>query len=87
MLSVPNTEYGVVYYTNATYSVIVKRGSGLMGRKPTSASGAVKEVTTIRLDPEVKVALERVADADGRSVSSLIQKIINEWLKGKKLLK
>lgn len=34
-----------------------------------------------RVEPEVKEALERAAKADHRSVSSLIEKILVEWLK------
>lgn len=34
-----------------------------------------------RVEPEVKEALEKAAKADHRSVSSLIEKILVEWLK------
>jgi hypothetical protein len=37
----------------------------------------------VRLDPEVKDALENAAIDDARSVSSLVQKIVSEWLKEK----
>jgi hypothetical protein len=34
-----------------------------------------------RVEPEVKAALEKAAKADMRSVSSLIEKILVEWLR------
>lgn len=40
-----------------------------------------KEVTYIRLEPEIKQALERTAKADGRSLSALIAKIAGDWVK------
>jgi hypothetical protein len=35
----------------------------------------------VRLDPEVKAALERAAKEDRRSLSSLIDKILSDWLR------
>lgn len=35
----------------------------------------------VRLKPEVKMALERVAEEDMRSLSSLIEKILTTWLR------
>lgn len=35
----------------------------------------------VRLQPETKAALEKAAAADMRSVSSLVEKILVEWLK------
>ena len=35
----------------------------------------------VRLQPEVKAALERAARDDHRSLSSLIDKILVEWLR------
>jgi hypothetical protein len=40
-----------------------------------------------RVDPELKAALEKAANDDSRSVSSLVQKILTEWLKARKYLK
>jgi predicted transcriptional regulator len=34
----------------------------------------------VRFDPAVKLALERAAKADQRSVSSLVSKIVAAWL-------
>ncbi len=34
-----------------------------------------------RVDPEMKAALERAASQDQRSVSSLILKILSDWLR------
>lgn len=39
--------------------------------------------TSIRLAPEVKAALEKAASDDDRSVSSLVERILKEWLKAK----
>ena len=35
----------------------------------------------VRLQPEVKEALERAAKADVRSVSSMAEKILTDWLR------
>jgi hypothetical protein len=40
-----------------------------------------KEITYVRLDPDVKQALMRVAKIDGRSLSALIAKIASDWVK------
>jgi predicted HicB family RNase H-like nuclease len=34
-----------------------------------------------RIDPQLKDALERAAEADSRSVSSLVIKILTDWAK------
>jgi hypothetical protein len=44
-------------------------------------------VTTIRLDPDVKLVAEEAARADGRTLSALIQKILRDWLRERDLLK
>jgi len=41
----------------------------------------------LRLFPKVKAALEAAAAEDARSVASLVEKIIVEWLKAKGFLK
>lgn len=41
----------------------------------------------VRLQPETKAALERAAKDDVRSVSSLVEKILIEWLRAKGYLK
>ncbi|WP_204165295.1 hypothetical protein [Methylobacterium radiodurans] len=41
----------------------------------------------IRVQPETKVALEQAAKDDLRSVSSLVEKILVEWLRTKNYLK
>jgi hypothetical protein len=55
-----------------------------MGRPPVKKPAIV---VTVRLDPQVKAALEKAAKNDARSVSSLIQKVLSDWLKEGKLLK
>lgn len=37
----------------------------------------------VRVQPETKAALEKAANDDLRSVSSLIEKILIEWLRAK----
>jgi hypothetical protein len=44
-------------------------------------------MTTVRFAPEIRAALEKVAEDDARSISSLLQKITIEWLKANKRLK
>lgn len=39
-----------------------------------------------RIDPEVKKALERAAKDDMRSMSSLIEKVLVEWLRERNYL-
>lgn len=41
----------------------------------------------VRVQPETKEALEAAAKADVRSVSSLIEKILTDWLRDKGYLK
>lgn len=41
---------------------------------------------SFRLPPETKAALEKAAKEDTRSVSSLIEKVITDFLKEKELL-
>jgi hypothetical protein len=43
--------------------------------------------TSVRFEPKVKAALEKAAKADGRTASSLLQKIVGDWLKEKGFLK
>jgi hypothetical protein len=44
----------------------------------------LRKITTLRLDPAVVAKLDKAAKADNRSRSSLLQKIIAEWVKGAK---
>lgn len=41
----------------------------------------------VRVQPETKAALEKAAKDDMRSVSSLIEKVLVEWLRDKGYLK
>jgi hypothetical protein len=34
----------------------------------------------VRVDPDVKAALERAAKADDRSISNLVERILREWV-------
>lgn len=43
-----------------------------------------KEVTYVRLEPGMKRALERVAKGEERSLSSLVSKIVADWMRAQK---
>jgi hypothetical protein len=43
--------------------------------------------TSIRFNPEVKSALEKAAKEDARSVTSLVTKVMMDWLKARGYLK
>jgi hypothetical protein len=43
--------------------------------------------TSVRFEPKVKAALDKAAKADDRTTSSLLQKIVSEWLREKGFLK
>ncbi len=42
--------------------------------------------TSMRLDADIKAALEKAATSDGRSVSNLTDRILREWLIAKGFL-
>jgi hypothetical protein len=48
---------------------------------------AKSEAISVRVDPELKKALEKAATDDSRSIASLVEKISREWLKSKGYLK
>jgi hypothetical protein len=41
----------------------------------------------VRVEPETKAALERAAADDDRTISSLVERILKEWLRDKGYLK
>ncbi len=43
--------------------------------------------TSVRFEPPVKAAIDKAAKDDTRSTSSLIQKVMIEWLKARGYLK
>jgi hypothetical protein len=43
--------------------------------------------TSVRFEPAVKAAIDKAAKDDTRSTSSLIQKVMTDWLKEKGFLK
>ena len=43
--------------------------------------------TSMRLDEDLKAALEKAAKADGRSVSNLTERILSDWLVARGFLK
>jgi hypothetical protein len=52
-----------------------------MIKKPPPKKREVKEVTAVRLRPSVKVALQKAALDDARTVNALMEKIASDWLK------
>jgi hypothetical protein len=60
-----------------------------MGKKPAKQSTAAKTplATSVRFEPHVKAALTKAAKDDARSVSSLITKLVMDWLKANSYLK
>lgn len=40
----------------------------------------------VRVQPHIKSALDKAADADNRSTSSLVEKILGDWLRAKGFL-
>lgn len=66
----------------------------MLGRSASqTASLELEQVTAkgppigVRVPPEVRIALEKLAKADDRSVSYVINKILAEYLRAKKLIK
>jgi predicted transcriptional regulator len=55
-----------------------------MAKRPAEAAKRRAVVTSIRIDPGVKAELEEIAEADGRSLSGLIQKIVADWLRARR---
>jgi len=45
------------------------------------------EVLNLRIPCDVKAALKRAAEADDRSMSSLVLRIVRDWLQRERLLK
>ena len=56
-------------------------------KKPRKAAARPSVITSIRLPSDVKAALDNAAEAEERSVSWLIGKVMSDWLKAKKYLK
>jgi hypothetical protein len=55
--------------------------------KKKGAKDALHIATSVRFEPPVKAAIDKAAKDDARSASSLIQKVMAEWLKAKGYLK
>lgn len=52
----------------------------------TDRSAPLPQPMSFRVKPSTKAALEKAAEDDSRSVSSLIEKILVEWLKRRSYL-
>lgn len=48
---------------------------------------APKPLIGVRVPPEVKAALEKLAKADDRSIAYVVNKIVAEYLRARKLIK
>jgi hypothetical protein len=55
--------------------------------RPKKPAKEIREVTAVRLKPPVKAALQKAADADARSMTSLVERILVNWLKENGFLK
>ncbi len=55
--------------------------------RPSKPKKDVKLVTAIRLKPATKAALKKAAEADGRSMMNLMERVLEDWLKEKGFLK
>lgn len=66
---------------------VKKLGKTAQSSRAAKPAKEVAIVTSIRLMPSVKDALERAANADDRTTSWLITKIVSDWLKANKYLK
>lgn len=47
----------------------------------------VHPALNVRLEPAVRAALDKAAKQDARTVSSLVQKVLAEWLRAEGFLK
>jgi predicted transcriptional regulator len=54
-------------------------------KKPVKKAAPVLVATSVRLPPETKAALEKAAAADDRTFTSLVTKILHDWLKEREL--
>lgn len=72
---------------------LAKETREMLGESRSRAAGdevglmAPKPLVGVRFPVEVKTALEKLAKADDRSISYVINKIIAEYLRAKKLIK
>ena len=56
-------------------------------KKPTAKPSQAHPPLSVRFIPTVRAALEKAAKDDVRPISSLVQKIVADWLKERKYLK
>jgi predicted transcriptional regulator len=56
-------------------------------RKKSATRFVQAERTTMRLEPELKAALEKAAIEDKRTATSMMTKILSDWLKDRGYLK
>lgn len=59
-----------------------------MGKKPAKQTAAKLPVaTSVRFEPHVKTALTKAAKDDARSITSLVTKVMTDWLRERGYLK
>jgi len=56
-------------------------------KPPAAKTSQAHPPLSVRFLPAVKIALEKAAKDDSRPVSSLVQKIVADWLRQMKYLK
>jgi predicted transcriptional regulator len=56
-------------------------------KRPEKKAAPALVATSVRLPPETKSALEKAATADDRTFTSLVTKILHDWLKDNGFLK
>jgi hypothetical protein len=76
------TSFNIVKHLMSNWMKMAKKSTKSEdGKKPALKPSII---TGVRLPVEVRSALDAAASEDGRTTSSLIQKILSDWLKGKK---
>jgi hypothetical protein len=74
-------------YRHTLVPIICQQMSGNnMPKTPITAPPAPVR-TTMRLDPALKTALDKAAKDDARTATSLVTKILSDWLKERGYLK
>jgi hypothetical protein len=74
----PLVDGSSITYDQIAVNVFIGKCRKMVGKTPSLG---------IRVRPETKAALEKAATDDFRSVSSLVEKILVEWLRKKGYLK
>ena len=83
--------WAVCASSNYKYAEFMRASSGrkiFMARVPKKTVEDTRHIaTSVRFEPAVKAAIDKAAREDTRSTSSLIQKVMADWLKANGYLK